>query len=136
MSDEQAADGSEKLPYVQRHTDLEVYKKAFATAMRIFRFSRGFPKEELYSLTDQIRRSSRSVCSNIAEGWRKRRYPAVFVNKLSDAESEAAETQTWLQFAVKCGYLPEAEGRALSDAEEAVIRMLVAMQKRPDRWKP
>lgn len=136
MSERTAESDSEKLPYVKRHTDLEVYKQAFATAMKIFRLSRSFPKEETYSLTDQIRRSSRSVCANLAEGWRKRRYSAVFVNKLSDAEAEAAETQTWLQFAVKCGYLSDEEGRRLFDAEESVICMLVAMQKRPEQWKP
>ena len=81
--------------------DLEVYKLAFESAMEIFEVSKSFPKEEIYSLTDQIRRSSRSVCVNLAEGWRKRRYKAVFVNKSTDAEQEAAETQTWLEFALK-----------------------------------
>src|SRR5438094_1127703 len=90
---------------IQEHTDLEVYKKAFDTAMLIFEASKRFPREETYSLTDQIRRSSRSVCANLAEAWRKRRYHAAFLCKLNDAESEAAETQVWLQFAVKCGYL-------------------------------
>src|SRR6476660_5208521 len=87
------------------HRDLEVYEKAFDAAMEIFTVSKSFPKEETYSLTDQIRRSSRSVCANLAEAWRKRRYEAAFVAKLSDSESEAAETQVWLQFAVECGYL-------------------------------
>jgi len=77
---------------IHRHTDLDVYTKAFQSAMDIFQFTKEFPKEETYSLTDQIRRSSRSVCANIAEAWRKRRYEAAFVAKLSDAESEAAET--------------------------------------------
>jgi four helix bundle protein len=81
------------------HRDLEVYQKAFAAAMRIFELSKSFPKEELYSLTDQIRRSSRSVCANMAEGWRKRRYEKAFASKFSDAEGEAAETQVWLEFA-------------------------------------
>src|SRR3989339_1917287 len=85
--------------------DLEVYKLAFESAMEIFEISKRFPKEEIYSLTDQIRRSSRSVCANLAEGWRKRRYKAVFVNKLTDAEQEAAETQTWLEFAFHCKYI-------------------------------
>ena len=85
--------------------DLEVYKLAFESAMEIFEISKSFPNEEIYSLTDQIRRSSRSVCVNLAEGWRKRRYKAVFVNKLTDAEQEAAETQTWLEFALKCKYM-------------------------------
>ena len=80
-----------------RHTDLEVYKKAFAAAMRVFEASKRFPPEEKFSLTDQVRRSSRSVCSNIAEAWRKRRYEAAFVAKLSDSEGEAAETQVVMQ---------------------------------------
>jgi len=88
---------------IQSHEELEVYQMAFETAMRVFE-SKAFPREETYSLTDQIRRSSRSVCSNIAEAWRKRRYEAAFVSKLNDAESEAAETQTWIQFAVECNY--------------------------------
>src|SRR5438046_1572709 len=96
---------------VRSHQDLEVYRRGFAAAMRIFRLSAHFPKEETYSLTDQIRRSSRSVCSNLAEAWRKRRYEAAFVAKLSDSDSEAAETQVWLEFAVECGYLD----RALAD---------------------
>ena len=90
------------------HQDLEVYKKAFAAAMRIFQLSKNFPKEETYSLTDQIRRSSRSVCANVGEAWRKRRYEAAFIAKISDAESESAETQTWLEFAVRCEYLEKA----------------------------
>ena len=96
---------------IQEHTDLEVYRKAFDGAMLIFAVTKKFPKEETYSLTDQIRRSSRSVCANLAEAWRKRRYKAAFVSKLSDAEGEAAETQVWLQFAVSSGYL-EREGSA------------------------
>src|SRR5256885_11193126 len=88
-----------------RHQQLDVYKKAFDAAMEIFSITKTFPKEETYSLTDQIRRSSRSVCANIAEAWRKRRYEAAFVAKLCDSEGEAAETQTWLEFAVKCEFL-------------------------------
>src|SRR3979411_869789 len=90
---------------IQTHRDLEVYRKAFETSMTIFYLSQLFPKEETYSLTDQIRRSSRSVCANLAEAWRKRRYQAAFISKLSDAEAEAAETQVWIEFAVKCNYL-------------------------------
>ena len=81
---------------IQQHTDLLVYEKAFEAAMLIFRVSKDFSKEEVYSLTNQIRRSSRSVCANLAEAWRKRRYKAAFIAKLSDAESEAAETQVWI----------------------------------------
>ena len=80
---------------ITRHTELDVYKKAFDAAMRVFRNSKEFPKEELYSLVDQMRRSSRSVCANLAEAWRKRRYEAAFISKLSDSEAEAAETQVW-----------------------------------------
>ena len=94
--------GSKK---ITRLFELEVYKKSFAAAMRIFELSKDFPVEEKYSLTDQIRRSSRSVCANEAEAWRKRIYPAHFASKLNDSEAEAAETQTWLQFACKCKYL-------------------------------
>src|SRR5438309_4969434 len=90
---------------IRSHRGLDVYSKAFETAMRIFELSKRFPKEETYSLTDQIRRSSRSVCANLAEAWRKRRYEAAFVAKLGDSEAEAAETQTWIQFAVRCAYL-------------------------------
>ncbi len=87
------------------HRDLDAYQLAFAAAMRIFEFAKKFPKEELYSMTSQMRNSSRSVCTCIAEGWRKRRYKKVFVNKISDAQQEAGETQTWLEFAVACAYI-------------------------------
>ena len=90
---------------IQRHTDLEVYNLAFNTACQIFELLKRFPKEEKYSLTDQIRRSSRSVCANIAEAWRRRRYPAAFIKKLKNAEAEATETQVWLTFCDKCEYL-------------------------------
>lgn len=81
--------------------DLDVYRMAFEAAMEIYFVSKGFPSDEKYSLTDQIRRSSRSVCANLTEGWRKRKYKAIFINKLSDSGQEAAETQTWLEFALK-----------------------------------
>jgi len=95
-----------------RHTDLEVYERAFKAGMEVFKLTKRFPVEERFSLTDQVRRSSRSVCGNLAEGWRKRRYQAAFVSKLNDSEGEAAETQSWLQFAVECEYLKPAETRA------------------------
>lgn len=119
---------------IQRHTDLQVYRRAFDNAMRIFEQSRQFPKEETFSLTDQIRRSSRSVCTNIAEAWRKRRYEAAFISKLSDAETEAAETQVWLEFAVKCGYLERDNGTLLYAECDEVIRMLVDMINHPEVW--
>lgn len=119
---------------VQTHTELEVYKKAFEVAMRFFELSKGFPKEEVYSLTDQGRRSARSVCANIAEAWRKRHYQAHFRSKLTDAESEAAETQVWIQFAVRCGYLSQAEAESLTCKTEEVIKMLVAMRIKASQW--
>ena len=90
---------------IKEHRELEIYKKAFDAAMEIFQLSKKFPVEERYSLTDQIRRSSRSVCANFAEAWRKRRYEAAFIAKLNGCEAESAETQTWLEFAVKCDYM-------------------------------
>lgn len=87
---------------ITNHRDLQVYQNAFQAAMTIFEVSRSFPPEERYSLTDQSRRSSRSVCGQIAEGWRRRRYEAAFINKMNEAEGEAAETQTWLEFSVQC----------------------------------
>lgn len=117
-----------------RHQELEVYKKAFAAAMRIFEISKTFPKEELYSLTDQIRRSSRSVCANIAEAWRKRRYQSAFIAKLNDSEGESAETQTWLEFAVRCEYLNKETGRELFKEYDEITAMLVSMIAKPHLW--
>jgi len=89
--------------------DLIVYQKAFSLAMEIFEISKRFPKEEKYSLTDQIRRSSRSVCSNLAESYRKRRYPAHFLSKLTDSDMENSETDVWLEFSLACNYITEEE---------------------------
>jgi four helix bundle protein len=119
---------------IQTHRDLEVYRKAFDTAMTIFELSKQFPKEETYSLTDQIRRSSRSVCANLAEAWRKRRYEAAFICKPSDAETEAAETQVWLEFAVKCGYLNADAARPLYQAHDEALRTIVGMINHPETW--
>ena len=119
---------------IQKHTDLDVYKKAFEAAMLIFENSKSFPKEETYSLTDQVRRSSRSVCANLAEAWRKRRYEAAFVAKLSDSESEAAETQVWLEFAVKCNYINRDLAATLYSEYDEIIRMIVAMINNPQNW--
>lgn len=93
---------ADKLRY---HTDLEVYQLAFQAAMKIFKYSKTYPKEEIFSLTDQIRRSSRSVCAYLSEAWRRRRYPAAFINSLNLVEAEAAETQVWISFSKDCGYL-------------------------------
>lgn len=119
---------------IRSHRDLQVYRRGFRAAMEIFRLSKSFPKEETYSLIDQIRRSSRSVNANLCEAWRKRRYPAAFISKLSDAETEAAETQTWLAFAVACGYLDRESGKRLNDEYEELIKIIVSMISRPEKW--
>jgi four helix bundle protein len=119
---------------IQEHTELEVFKKPFDAAMLIFELTRKFPKEEMYSLTDQVRSSSRSVCANLAEAWRKRRYKAAFISKLSDAEAEAAETQVWIQFALSCGYLNQDASDSLYQKYDEILRMLVAMINRPQSW--
>ncbi len=120
---------------IRRHTDLEVYTKAFAAAMRIFELSKSFPREEKYSLTDQIRRSSRSICANLGEAWRKRRYPAAWISKLGHSEAEACETQVWLQFCVECGYLTPEIGKELYREYDAILGMLVNMITHPEDWK-
>src|ERR1700740_2553602 len=102
--------------------------------MRVFVLTKSFPSEERYSLTDQIRRSSRSVCANLAEAWRKRRYEAAFISKLGDSEAEAAETQTWLHFAVECGYLNRVAARELYLEYNAILGMLVRMVANSHRW--
>ena len=119
---------------IMNHGDLDVYKRAFDGAMQIFELSKAFPKEEVYSLTDQIRRSSRSVCANLAEAWRKRRYEKAFISKLSDCEGEAAETQVWLEFAVKCEYLEIEEGRELYRLYASIIGTIVGMINHADKW--
>ena len=119
---------------IKKHTELEVYKRAFAAAMALFGASKIFPKEERYSLTDQGRRSSRSVCANLAEAWRKRRYEAAFVSKLSDAEAEAAETQVWIQFAHECGYLDRAQATDLYKDYDEILGKLVVMISKPEDW--
>ena len=116
------------------HRDLKVYQRAFDAATCIFGLTKHFPREETYSLTDQIRRLSRSVCANLAEAWRKRRYHAAFVAKLSDAESEAAETQAWIEFAVQCEYITPEEGRSLYGVYNAVLATLVGMINHPETW--
>jgi four helix bundle protein len=119
---------------INTYKDLHVYQNAMDAAMEIFEITKGFPKEEKYSLVDQIRRSSRSVCSNIAEAWRKRRYQAAFISKLSDAETEACETQVWLEFAWRCKYLTESEMKKLDGAYDHIIAQLVTMVDNPRQW--
>ena len=117
------------------HRDLKVYQLAYKLAMEIFNLSKPFPVEERYSLTDQIRRSSRSVATNIAEGFRKRRYPNMFVSKMADADSETTETQVWLDFAHDCGYLSRERYDELIAGYEDVGKMLGSMILKPERFR-
>jgi four helix bundle protein len=116
---------------VQSAKELEVYKQAYALAMRVFEVSKAFPDNERYALTGQIRRSSRSVCMNLREAWSKRRYEAHFVSKLTDCDGEASETDTSLDFARDCGYINAAEHQKLADANRSIGRMLGSMIKNP-----
>ena len=116
------------------HAELPVYVDAFAAAMDVFQLSQAFPKAEMYSLTDQIRRSSRSVCANIAEAWRKRRSEAFFVSTLNISEAEAAETQVWLQFAVECRYLDSLLARPLYVKYDEILAQLVHLIRNPEPW--
>ena len=114
--------------------NLNVYQKAFELAMKIFEESKIFPKEEKYSLTDQIRRSSRSVCANLAEAYRKRKYPPHFISKLTDADMENTETQVWLKFSIACGYASEESFSALSNDSKEIGRMLDHMINNPEKF--
>ena len=114
---------------------LKVYQKAFALAMEIFELSKGFPKEERYALTSQIRRSSRSVCSSIGEAYRKRQYPAHFVSKSSDGDSENTETRVWLDFAKACKYITDDKWLDLETKAEEVGKMLNHMIENPEKYE-
>ena len=124
---------------IERVEDLEVYRSAFRSSMEIFEQTQQWPKGERYALTDQIRRSSRAVCANLSEAWRKRRYPKHFVSKLSDANAEASETRTWLRFARGCEHLDAETYEALDDRYDRICGGLVRMMGysrqvvRPDR---
>lgn len=119
---------------IRNHRQLDVHRRAFDFAMRVCQLSKSFPADERYSLTDQIRRSSRSVCCNIAEAWRKRRYEAAFISKLTDAEAEAAETQSWLEFAVGCGYVDAADARELYREYDQLLGTLVGTATHFETW--
>ena len=118
------------------YRDLKVYQLAYKLAMEIFKCSKTFPEEERYSLTSQIRRSSRSVAANIAEGYRKRQYPNMFLSKMADCDAEATETQVWLDFARDCGYLSPERHAELKAGYEEVGRMLSGMIASPDKFAP
>jgi len=119
---------------IKTHKELNVFKLSFEVGMEVFNLTKSFPKEEIYSLTDQIRRSSRSVSGNIAEAFRKRRYTKHFVSKLSDSEGEAAETQVWLDYALACEYIDKTSYKTLTDKYDHILSMLVNMANHPDKW--
>jgi four helix bundle protein len=119
---------------IKSFRELTVYQKAFEQAMRIFEITKRFPKEEQYSLTDQIRRASRSVCTNIGEAWRERRYVAHFVNKLTDADAEIAETMVWLDFSRGCRYLDAKDHTELSSEYDQIRKMIGSMISTPDKF--
>ena len=120
--------------YIKHFRDLDVYRRAFSSSMEIFKITKLFPTDERYSLVDQIRRSSRSVCANLAEGWRKRKYEAVFKNKVTDSMQEASETQCWLEFCLACGYIEKATFNLLDDEYEQLIAMLNSMEKNASKF--
>jgi four helix bundle protein len=119
---------------IRSFKELRVWQNAMDTAMLVYEISKRFPSEERYSLTDQFRRASRSVAANIAEAWRKRRYPAAFVSKLSDAEGEAAEAQTWVEFARRCEFIKPDEAHDLDERFERILGQLVRMIEKPNDW--
>ena len=119
---------------INSYKELRVYRNAMDAAMKIFEVTKGFPPEEKFSMVDQIRRSSRSVCANLAEAWRKRRYKAAFVAKLNDAESEACETQVWIEFALRCCYLERPLADELDADYDKIIGQLVTMIGDADKW--
>jgi four helix bundle protein len=119
---------------IENFRDLKVYKLAFELPQEIFELTKRFPKEEIYSLTNQIRRASRSVGANISESWQKRRYKAHFVSKLSDADGEQAETQHWLDTALACGYITKEENERLVQKYKEIGKMLGKMMSEPEKW--
>lgn len=119
---------------IRSYKDLRVYQAAMDATMKIFELSKRFPREERYSLTDQMRRSSRSVCSDIGEAWRKRRYPAHFVSKLSDSEGEAEETRVWIEIAYRCCYTTASEARELDSTYDGILGQLVKMIFNHEDW--
>jgi four helix bundle protein len=119
---------------IKSHKELEVFKLSFKTSMDIFHTSKSFPKEEIFSLTSQIRRSSRSVSANIAEAFRKRRYEKAFIAKLSDSEAEAAETQVWLDYSLECGYITIDTYREFYEEYDRILGKIVMMIYQSEKW--
>ena len=120
---------------IRSYRELDVYRSAMDAAMRVFEITKSFPQEEKYALVDQVRRSSRSICANLAEAWRKRRYEAHFISKMSDAESEAEETRVWLEFAYKCSYISQKQFEELDDTYDKIVAQLVKMLSQPSQWR-
>ena len=121
-------------PFVNDVRDLQVYQLSFETSMELFFLSRKFPRDETYSLTGQMRKSSRSVCSNLSEAWAKRIYEAHFISKISDAEGEARETQTWLDYAAACDYMEKSRAIGYRFTYDSIIGMLVTMRRNAKKW--
>ena len=119
---------------IKTQKDLRVYQLSFSAGMEVFKLTKSFPSEEKYSLTDQIRRSSRSVSGNLAEAWRKRRYEKAFIAKLNDCEGEAAETQVWLEYALACEYIDKETFDILYKKYDYILGMLVNMSINPNKW--
>jgi four helix bundle protein len=119
---------------IRSHKELKVYQESFDLSMKIYELSKTFPKEELYSLTSQIRRSSRSVSANIAEAFHRRKYPKSFSSKLNESEAEAAETQNWLDQALTCSFISQKDHDVLYEIYNKIIAMLINMQLAPEKW--
>lgn len=122
------------MPAIRSYKELRVYQAAMDAAMRIFELTKTFPPEERFSMVDQMRRCSRSVCTNIGEAWRKRRYEAHFISKLSDSEGEAEETRVWIEFAWRCSYVTAQVARELDDEYDKILGQLVRMISEADQW--
>lgn len=127
-------EGKRIVSTIKHYRELNVFQNAMHWVVKIFELTRSFPPEERYSLTDQIRRSSRPVCANIGEAWRKRRYEAAFVSKLSDAETEAAETQVHAEVAWRCGYVTEAQFQEIDAAYNQILGQIGKMADQPEKW--
>ncbi|MGQ0762381.1 MAG: four helix bundle protein [Acidobacteriota bacterium] len=119
---------------IRSYKELRVYQTAIDGAMRVFEITKRFPSEERFSMVDQMRRASRSVCSNIGEAWRKRRYPAHFASKLSDSEGEAEETRVFLELAFRCGYILQKEMEQLDSTYDGILAQLVHMIDHSEQW--
>ena len=122
------------MPNIRSYKELRVYQNAFEATMIIFEMTKSFPPEEKFSMVDQVRRSSRSVCTNIAEAWRKRKYPAHFVSKLSDSAGESDETRVWLELALNCKYIDKPKFDDLDSRYDLIVGQLVRMMAEPEKW--